>query len=165
MLERLERRWVRILDIVEGLGRVLVVLLTGAVVVQVVSRVLHVPLAWSVEASRVLFAWLGFLGIVITIRRGEVPSFHVLCNKLPARAQHLLGVFTTVLILVFLASMFFATFRIVKIAHTQSMGILPFQWSYVYISLPISLFMLFVTFTLRLLRLLSGAVSPRAKLL
>jgi TRAP-type C4-dicarboxylate transport system permease small subunit len=137
----------------EVFARILVILLTAAVVLQVISRLTHMPLPWSVEASRVLFAWLGFTGLVVAVSTGAVPDFPVFRDKLPGRWPDGLRLATTVLVLIFLISLFFSTFRIVQIAHAQRMSVLPLQWSYVYASLPVSLFFLTVIYVLRLIGL------------
>ncbi len=159
MLAQVERVWRRCLLVVESFARTLVVLLTAAVVLQVISRLTHVPLLWSVEASRVLFAWLGFTGLIVAMATGAVPDFPVLRDRLPGRWADGLRLLTTVLVLIFLVSMFFSTFRIVQIAHAQRMSVLPFQWSYVYVSLPVSLFFLTVIYALRLIHLVNALLG------
>jgi len=44
------------------LGIILLVILSGVVLIQVVTRILGVPLSWTDELSRVLLAWLTFVG-------------------------------------------------------------------------------------------------------
>jgi TRAP-type C4-dicarboxylate transport system permease small subunit len=156
MLAQVEQVWRRCLFAVEAFARILVVLLTAAVVLQAISRLLHMPLPWSVEASRVLFAWLGFTGLIVAVSTGVVPDFPVFRDRLPGRWPEVLRLATTVLVLIFLVSMFISTFRIVQIAHAQSMSVLPFQWSYVYLSLPATLFCLTVIYALRLIHLAKG---------
>ena len=49
-------------DFEKKLGIILLVILSGVVLIQVVTRFLGVPLSWTEELSRVLLAWLTFVG-------------------------------------------------------------------------------------------------------
>lgn len=49
-------------DFEKKLGIILLVILSGVVLMQVVTRIFGVPLSWTDELSRVLLAWLTFVG-------------------------------------------------------------------------------------------------------
>ena len=159
MVERLERLVNRLCADVDSITQALVLVLTVVVLVQVVSRFLHVPIKWTVEVSRLLFTWLGFLGLVAAIFTDSVPRFTVLIDRVGGRIYVVLKFATDVLVLVFLAALFFSTFRVVRIAHAQDMALLPFKWSYAYVSLPVTLLLLICVYLLRLGRQYAQARS------
>jgi TRAP-type C4-dicarboxylate transport system permease small subunit len=161
MLKRIEEAWARLLSLVEWVTWVLVVLLTAVVLSQMGARLFRISIQWPIEMSRVLFTWLGFLGIIVAMTRGEVPGFSLFIQRLPSRVRHVTEVLTHTLVVVFLVSLFSSTFRTVRIAHAQSMSVLPLQWSYLYVSLSVALFILIVMYVIRLLRLVARSSVSR----
>jgi TRAP-type transport system small permease protein len=155
MLDRIDALFASFLRLFEWFTRLLVVLLTAATLVQILSRVANHPVSWSVEVSRILFTWLGFTGIVIALTADTVPTFPVLTERLAPKHLHILRILTTALVLLFLTTMFFATFRVLRLGHAQAMAILPLQWSFVYASFPVSLAILIILYALRLTRLVA----------
>ena len=145
---RLERGqwWNTMYALIELVGKVLVVLLTAVVCLQVISRFFRVSVTWTVELSRFLFAWLGFFGLIVAIVKGRVPRFTVFVDKLHGKNYYLFLLVTNLIVLVFLIALFISTFEVVKTAHLQNMAILPFKWSVVYISLPFCLLMMIIIF-------------------
>lgn len=65
---------------------ILLALLSVVVVIQIVSRALKISLAWTTEASIVLFIFIGFLGAVIADREHEHVRVSLIDNYLSTRA-------------------------------------------------------------------------------
>ncbi len=149
----------RSFSIVDFFGKLSVVLLTIAVSLQIITRIFNVSFTWTVELSRFLFGWLGFIGLVSAIRDETAPKFTVLIEKLKGKQIVLFTLLTNLLVIVFLSALFISTFEIVKTAHGQQMSILPIQWSYVYISLPASLFFIIVIYIYRTRKLFSELLN------
>jgi tripartite ATP-independent transporter DctM subunit len=79
--------------IVDGLAAALVVVETILLFSGVVARyAFHHPIVWSDELAGAVFLWLGMLGAVIALRRGEHMAFGALAMKLPPRCKTFLRV-------------------------------------------------------------------------
>jgi len=59
------------------------------VLLQVASRLLSVPVAWTEEATRYLFIWMIFLGIAAGFRQVEMARVTVFLGVFPRRFQRL----------------------------------------------------------------------------
>ena len=89
-------RWLDALDI--WLGRAVDLVAAALIVAEVVllfagvvaRYALHNPIVWSDELAGSLFLWLGMLGAVIALRKGEHLAFSALSLKAAPRTQMLL---------------------------------------------------------------------------
>lgn len=84
---------------------VLLVLVGGATCLQVFCRqVLHAPLTWTEEFSRLCFIWLNCFGCAMVIRRQQEIKFAILADKiLSEKGQKILRIIiNSVLILFFI---------------------------------------------------------------
>jgi len=59
------------------------------VLLQVASRLLSIPVAWTEEATRYLFIWMIFLGIAAGFRTVEMARVTVFLGLLPTRLRRL----------------------------------------------------------------------------
>lgn len=132
----------RIFDLVEEITKLMLVCLAVVVIIQVISRFLHMSIMWTVELSRFLFPWLGFLGLVVAARKNAIPKFTLFSDRLSGIKRHYYYIFINIMTLIFLTALLFASGPILRIAHDQRMPLIPLQWSYVYVSMTTCLVLL-----------------------
>ncbi|NML44769.1 TRAP transporter large permease subunit [Ramlibacter sp. G-1-2-2] len=73
---------------IEFVAAVLIVFEVALLFSGVVARyALHHPIVWSDELAGSVFLWLGMLGAVIALRRGEHLAFNALSQRVSPRAQ------------------------------------------------------------------------------
>ncbi len=67
----------------------MVVSIIVIVLLQVVARYFGWPVAWTEEGSRYLFIWMMFLGVSVSVRRGEVARVTVFLQVMPKIIQQI----------------------------------------------------------------------------
>ncbi|MBB6450976.1 TRAP-type C4-dicarboxylate transport system permease small subunit [Geomicrobium halophilum] len=95
------------------------------------------PLMWSEELSKLLFIYVGYLGIVACIKDDSHVSIDVLINKLPAKAQKWVYTFNQLLILSALVTVFMISIPIVQNQAHLNIVTLQISYMYMYLALPI----------------------------
>ncbi len=84
---------------IEFIAAALIVFEVGLLFSGVVARyAFHNPIVWSDELAGSVFLWLGMLGAVIALRRGEHLAFNALARQVSPRAQEWLHALVTVVI-------------------------------------------------------------------
>ncbi len=77
---------------IEAIAALLMVVEVCLLFSGVVARyAFHHPIVWSDELAGSVFLWLGMLGAVIALRRGEHLAFNALSRRVSPRARWLLG--------------------------------------------------------------------------
>lgn len=107
--ERMHALTVRFIEMVAVLclGADFVVLLWG-----VVSRYVFAhPIVWGEEVASILFLWLGMLGAVVALSRGEHMALSTIVEKLPQRYRPAVTAFAMALAAVFLGVMIVPAYR------------------------------------------------------
>jgi TRAP-type C4-dicarboxylate transport system permease small subunit len=123
--------------VLEYLAAACLAAITLLVSVQIFFRyILHSPLTWPEEVIRLLFVWLSFLGATIVFRRGGHFRLKFIFELLGRKAGRRLRVFTDVLMLAFIALLFYQGVAILKMAFiSRYMSInLSVGWSYLAIA-------------------------------
>ncbi|SDJ06551.1 TRAP transporter small permease [Natribacillus halophilus] len=122
----------------EMIGSVLFVVMLIVLIVQVSAHQgLGTPLVWSEELSKLLFIYVGYLGIVACIKDDSHVSIDVLVNKLPTRVQKWVYTFNQLLILAALVLVFIISITIVQNQAHLNIVTLQISYVYMYIALPI----------------------------
>lgn len=128
----------------EWVGGTLFLIIFAILIAQVLFRqILHHPLIWSEEAARLLFVYVGMLGISIGIRSQQHVLIDFITSHFPGAVRTF--VFSLVQLLIFAAILLFLYYGVVVFNHASdklvSLGISD-KW--LYLSLPVcSLLMLF----------------------
>ncbi len=115
-------------------------LLVVIVVWQVFSRqVLNTPSAWTEEAARYTFVWVGLFAIALVFsERGHVAVDFVV-TRLAPRAQKVVAVFVQLCIIAFaLMVLVYGGWRASRGAWGQSLSALPTQVGVMYLVMPIT---------------------------
>lgn len=128
----------------EWLGGALFLAMFGILIAQIFARQLFdSPLTWSEELARLLFVYVGMLGISMGIRSQQHVLIDFLINAFPSKVK--LWVFTFVQFVIFLSIIMFINYGLVLMKRAGyelvSLGI---SDKYMYLALPlISCLMLF----------------------
>ncbi len=97
----------RMIDrIIDGILVVLILAMTVVIFISVFLRyVLNNPQSWTDEVSRIMIAWLSFLGAYMALREGKHIGFDLLVQNLPVRVRAIVHLVGQAFVLVFLAVM------------------------------------------------------------
>ena len=72
----------------EWLGGALFIAIFGILIAQILSRqVFHSPLIWSEELAKLLFVYVGMLGISVAVRKQEHVFIDFLTNLMPEKIR------------------------------------------------------------------------------
>lgn len=107
----------------------LVVILLGIMVSNVsvgvfFRYVLNSSLPWTEELARYLMVWFAFIGMAMAFRDESHVNVSFIVNLFPLSVRHFIKLFSYVLVLIFLITLFSQSlnvFRIVKIQTSPSM--------------------------------------------
>lgn len=95
----------------EWLGGALFIVIFGILIAQILSRqVFHSPLIWSEELAKLLFVYVGMLGISVAVRKQEHVFIDFLTNLMPEKIRKFTN--TLVQLLVFVCIFLFIHFGI-----------------------------------------------------
>ncbi|HHF3573084.1 sialic acid TRAP transporter substrate-binding protein SiaT [Haemophilus influenzae] len=95
----------------EWLGGTLFIAIFGILIAQILSRqVFHSPLIWSEELAKLLFVYVGMLGISVAVRKQEHVFIDFLTNLMPEKIRKFTN--TLVQLLVFICIFLFIHFGI-----------------------------------------------------
>lgn len=141
---------------------VLFAALVLVVVWQVFARlVLDRPQAWTDEASRMIFVWLGLLAAAYVFgERGHI-AVDYLARRFPAPVQKVLASFVQLVILFFaLVGMVWGGYLAASIAWTQNLTALPLTIGWVYVVIPVAGVFVAVFALIDLVAVLTGREAP-----
>lgn len=121
----------------EWLGGSLFLLMFAILVAQIIARqLLDTPLIWSEEAARLIFVYVGMLGISIGIRNQQHVLVDFLCNLMPAKVR--VWVFTLVQGLIFISIIPFAHYGVILVQRASfEMVSLGISSKWLYLALPL----------------------------
>ena len=129
---------------------------------QVIFRyVLAAPLPWSEELARYCFVWIVFLGGAVGLSRGTHSGVDLLVNAFPEVARRRFDALTNTLVAIFAATVIYASLPVLNINMFQRSPALGIQMSYIYMAIPISMGIIFLICSERVIRLLLLRKTPR----
>jgi TRAP-type C4-dicarboxylate transport system permease small subunit len=126
----------RITAAIERVEAVIAVCLLGAIVIimgtQVVMRyVFHNPLTWAQELSILMMIYMSFFAADMVYRRKAHIGIDFFINLFPSRMQKLLNLVVYILVLIFLAVVFRASLKALRLqAGHDFAGVLPLSKSF-----------------------------------
>lgn len=126
--------------VLAGASIVLFALLVVIVSWQVVTRqIIKDPSAWSEEAARYTFVWLGFFATALVFsERGHI-AVDFLVEKLPVRAQQVVAVLVQLSIMAFsLGVLVWGGYRGAAGAWNQNLTALPTSVGVMYLVMPVT---------------------------
>lgn len=128
-----------------------IIIMAGAVLHQLFSRLLGQPLAWGEEVARYSYVWLAFIGTpYVVLTRGHI-QVNFFIQKLPRNVQKVIQILTHILIIL-------SVLWILPSAFSHSVE----QWKNLSPALELPTFILYISFPIgmslvvvRLIQLLS----------
>lgn len=135
------------------LGVVCLVSIGVAVLIQIISRyVFQAPVKWSDELSRVLLAWLTFLGASSVLRVDGHPRTAVLRDQFGSRGRWVFDAVSTLCWVVLLAYGTYYGFVLVSNLTTIKLVTLNASWAWWYAAFPIGTGLMLVRILEKILR-------------
>ena len=123
---------------VEWLSIAMFIVIFFAAMAQIVMRwLLHNPLVWSEELTRLLFVWICFLGWTMGTHNGSHIKITALYSRLGKIGKKLLSTFNMILIILFSVLMCFYGMEMVKRVGSTAVTIPWFTFKMVYFSCPV----------------------------
>jgi TRAP-type transport system small permease protein len=161
--EEKQENWsARILDYLSAL---LIGAMVLAIFLQVVARYLfNFPLAWPEELGRFLFAWIVFIGIVPVLRTDEMPALDLIHGWLPEKADTLLSLVVSLLVLGFLLIMLKGGIELTARQIAQTSVALEIPMAVVYSVIPFSTILMVLVMIRKIIDQGSRLFSKKARL-
>ena len=109
-----------------------------AIIIQISTRYLGIPVIWTEEVANYSFIWAVFMGASVMVNRREHFSFDFLQIKLKGKSRTSLFIITDVILLAFNLGIFYYGVQVVSNFWDYNWTSLPFlKMRYVWISVPI----------------------------
>lgn len=121
----------------EWIGGSLFLLIFGILIFQIIAReILDSPLIWSEEAARLIFVYVGMLGISMGIRSQQHVQIDFISNRLPPKIK--VAVFSIIQLLIFSCLLLFIHYGIVLMKRPPDQLVaLGISTKYLYLGLPL----------------------------
>ena len=103
----------------EVLCAVLLAVMTIVIFLQIVLRLLGLPLSWTEEIGRYMFIWLIYIGCASAIRKRKHISVELLDLFLKERGKFVLDIISNVVFLIFAVILTYYSFSVVQRVSTQ----------------------------------------------
>lgn len=103
----------------EVLCAVLLAVMTIVIFLQIVLRLLGLPLSWTEEIGRYMFIWLIYIGCASAIRKRKHISVELLDLFLKERGKFVLNIISNVVFLIFAVILTYYSFSVVQRVSAQ----------------------------------------------
>ena len=122
----------------EIVGSMLFVVMLVVLIVQILSHQgIGAPLIWSEQLSKLIFIYMGYLGVISCIKDNSHVSIDVLVTRFPKKLQVAVYIMNQVLILGALLLMLYISMPIVERQARFDIVSLNISYYYMYIALPL----------------------------
>lgn len=129
----------------EWIGGISFLIMFAILIVQVVARQLFTPLIWSEELARLIFVYVGMLGVSMAIRKQQHVLVDFVINHLSERTRAFLT--TLVQIIIFISLILFIHFGILLVMRkTDSIVSLGISIKWMYLALPLTATLMLIRF-------------------
>lgn len=137
----------KILDKVLWLVKqILIVLLAASIIIvafQIFFRYLmNKPLNWSEQTARCIFIWITMLSVPCVFRAKGMIAFDLLVNALPAKVKLFVGILVECIVMFFAVCFFYYSIQLCIDTGARVMAGVKIPQNLIYISMPISMFLL-----------------------
>jgi TRAP-type C4-dicarboxylate transport system permease small subunit len=125
--------------LLRGLLALLLGVLTASVFLQVLARfVLHYPLPWTEEVTRLAFVYSIFVGATVAVREKAHINVDVFVSVLPAGVGRAVSLVGTALVALFLVVMLWQGIAFIAATGVQMTPVLQIPFRYLYVVIPVS---------------------------
>jgi TRAP-type C4-dicarboxylate transport system permease small subunit len=107
------------------------------VFVSAVARKIGFPIQWTMDITKLCFAWLAFMSGDIALRKGALPGVDMVVAKFPAKVQFVLKYVSRVLMFALLVFFVYYGFILAMSNVKRTFQALNISYSWVSISLPV----------------------------
>ena len=122
----------------------LFLLIVTLVFISAITRKIGIPIQWTMDVTKLCFAWLAFLSGDIALRNGALPGVDMLVDRLPARVQGILRYVSRILMFLLLLFFMYFGFKLALSSGKRTFQTLPISYRWVSLSLPVcAVFMVF----------------------
>lgn len=109
-----------------------------AIIIQIVTRHLGIPVIWTEEVANYSFIWSVFMGAAVMVNKKEHFSFDFLSQKLKGKSKSSLLIVIDSIVLLFALALFYYGIEAVRTFWNYNWAALPsMKMGYVWISIPI----------------------------
>ncbi|KAF0816039.1 TRAP-type C4-dicarboxylate transport system, small permease component [Bacillus sp. ZZV12-4809] len=109
-----------------------------AIIIQIVTRHLGIPVIWTEEVANYSFIWSVFMGASVMVNKKEHFRFDFLEQKLQGRSKALLMIVVDAIVLLFAIALFYYGIQAVQNFWNYNWASLPaMKMGYVWISIPL----------------------------
>ena len=131
--------------------------LIGAVLVQVVGRLVGSSPVWTEELTRYALLYMAAFGAGLAFRTGDLVNVDIVCESLPGRLPWLLRLFTAIVTAGLVLYLLPGGWKYVSIGQMQTAPALGIQMSFVHFTVFLLLAVVALFAILRVVGMLSGA--------
>ncbi len=146
-----------------GIGLAFSVLI-GAVLLQVVGRLIGSSLVWTEELTRYALLYMAAFGAGLALRSGDLVNVDVVCEALPGRLPWWLRLFAAIATAGLTLYLLPQAWRFVSIGQMQTSPALGIRMSFIYFTMFLLLAVLALFAVLRVVGMLAGAEDGRPQI-
>lgn len=117
------------------------------------------PLVFSDELARYSNIWLTFLGTALVLKKGEHIVIDFVVNMLGSRVKKWVRVINTAIVMLTILVLFFNGIWLTKVSHLMVTPAFRIPYSYIYIVMPISCFLMLLRIDKWVPRMIKGPES------
>ncbi|MGE4585595.1 MAG: TRAP transporter small permease [Sphaerochaeta sp.] len=126
------------------LAAALFMLIVVLVFLSALTRKIGIPIQWTMDVTKLCFAWLAFLSGDIALRSGVLPGIDMLVLKLRPTLRVILGYVVKICMFLLLVFFVYYGFKLASSNVKRTFQTLPISYSLVTMSLPVcSVLMMF----------------------
>ncbi len=119
------------------LAAALFVAIVFLVFVSALTRKLGVPIQWTMDVTKICFAWLSFMSGDIALRRGALPNMDMVAKKFPKKVQLIFKYVVWILMFALLLFFIYFGFKLAFSNVKRRFQTLAVSYSVVSMSLPV----------------------------
>jgi len=118
----------------------------AVIFIAAVFRTMGSPIRWGFDIALLLFTWSTFLGTDIAFRKKGLVSVDMFVNKLPEKAQWVIGIFVHICLLSAIIFMVYHGTRLTIFTRPRVFNALPsVSHSWATASIPVSMFFMLIS--------------------
>ncbi len=126
------------------LAAALFILIVVLVFISALTRKIGLPIQWTMDVTKLCFAWLAFLSGDIALRLGVLPGIDMFVIKLPPKVRIVLAYLVKVFMFALLVFFVYYGFKLASSNVKRTFQTLHISYSFVTMSLPVcSVLMMF----------------------
>ncbi|WP_227939289.1 TRAP transporter small permease [Alkalihalobacillus deserti] len=145
-----------LLNIEEGLAKVLLVSVVLLVFLAATGRWLGFPVAWSVNIAQLLLVWIIFLGANIALRNNQHIGVDVFTSRLPLSLQKCIELLILLLMAGFLSlAIYYGTMLSLE-NSSRIISNTTLSYSYITMGVPIGCLLMLITIIAKIIRSIKG---------